>query len=364
MKDRIIFLLWLLLLCAAWIVGRIAGAGTMLIASVICTLTCGVQAASGSKHIVFEPLLREVPSEDKDSLATTLQLSLRAFYTGILPLRAELELEVENHLTGEVSTQSAEGIIAAARKADNANIPEEQAASGENSADILINIKTHHAGKISVRTKNVVCKDIAGVVKFRSAEKINESVLLLPKSAIADTPEEIPLHYDMNSDRYSETRSGDDLSEVYEVREYHDGDRMNAIHWKLSARSDDFIVKEGSYPVNNRILLLLENAYTYEPEESRSCIENACGTLIAISEKLSDSGISHHIGYWNVNEQCVKITYIDSPNALTKALNGLLTATLEERKRSILEKYYDEAQDEKFSYILVIDDELGKKHTS
>lgn len=366
MKDRLIFLLWLLLLCAAWIPGRIAGAGAMLIASVICVLTCGVQAAGSSKRIVLDSLLRDVSGEEEDtnSNTNTLQLSVRTSYAGILPLRAELELEIENHLTGELSTQTAERIVVTAKKKERSDMQTENSAGCEDFTDISVNIKTHHAGKISVRTKNVICKDIADVVKFRSDEKINESVLLLPKSVIADTPQDIPLHYDMNSDRYSEMHSGDDLSEVYEIREYRDGDRMNAIHWKLSARAEDFIVKEGSYPVNNRILLLLENSYPYETEESRNCIETACGTLLAISENLSDRGIGHHIGYWDANEQRVIISYIDSPDALTRALSGLLSATLEKRKRSILEKYYDEVQDEKFSYILVIDDEFGKKQTS
>ena len=44
---------------------------------------------------------------------------------------------------------------------------------------------------------------------------------------------------------YSDVRS-DDSTEVYQVREYRPGDRMTRIHWKLSARQDEIMVRYGS----------------------------------------------------------------------------------------------------------------------
>lgn len=41
---------------------------------------------------------------------------------------------------------------------------------------------------------------------------------------------------------YSDVRS-DDSTEVYQVREYRPGDRMTRIHWKLSARQDEIMVR-------------------------------------------------------------------------------------------------------------------------
>jgi hypothetical protein len=55
---------------------------------------------------------------------------------------------------------------------------------------------------------------------------------------------------------YSQSRAGGDPSEVFALREYRDGDMQNRIHWKLSSRSDEFIVKEPSEQVNSRVLII------------------------------------------------------------------------------------------------------------
>ena len=38
----------------------------------------------------------------------------------------------------------------------------------------------------------------------------------------------------IESDSYSTIKGGDDPSEVFAIREYREGDRLQRIHWKLS----------------------------------------------------------------------------------------------------------------------------------
>ena len=52
---------------------------------------------------------------------------------------------------------------------------------------------------------------------------------------------------------------------------------------------------------------------------------------------------------------------MDSPDRLLESLGSILSATLEPRKQSILEKYYEENMSEEFSFILVIDNEFREK---
>ena len=49
---------------------------------------------------------------------------------------------------------------------------------------------------------------------------------------------------------------GYDPSELFDVREFQNGDRLQSVHWKLSARTDELMVKELSLiHISGRICL-------------------------------------------------------------------------------------------------------------
>lgn len=50
--------------------------------------------------------------------------------------------------------------------------------------------------------------------------------------------------FDMESFRYSGSRPGDDPGETYDIREYRSGDSIRQIHWKLSGKLDDIMIRE------------------------------------------------------------------------------------------------------------------------
>lgn len=52
--------------------------------------------------------------------------------------------------------------------------------------------------------------------------------------------------------------SGDDPSETLKIREYQKGDRMNRIHWKLTAKNDELIVAELGMPMGCNIVFFLD----------------------------------------------------------------------------------------------------------
>ena len=48
---------------------------------------------------------------------------------------------------------------------------------------------------------------------------------------------------------------GDDPSEIYQVREYRERDSLKDIHWKLSAREEELMVKERGFPLGCVVLI-------------------------------------------------------------------------------------------------------------
>ena len=73
-----------------------------------------------------------------------------------------------------------------------------------------------------------------------------------------------------DSDQHSQKRGGDDGSEVFEVRAYRDGDPLQRVHWKLTAKTGEMLVREFSLP--KREVLLLQVDLYHPPQENEECL--------------------------------------------------------------------------------------------
>ena len=63
---------------------------------------------------------------------------------------------------------------------------------------------------------------------------------------------------DGEGDKYSPHKPGDDPTELFGLRPYREGDRLSRIHWKLSQKTGQTLVKELGLPVSERVLFLLD----------------------------------------------------------------------------------------------------------
>ncbi|MCR5664618.1 MAG: DUF58 domain-containing protein [Oscillospiraceae bacterium] len=79
---------------------------------------------------------------------------------------------------------------------------------------------------------------------------------------------------------------GGGYAEDYDLREYREGDQLNSIHWKLSAKTDRLIVREALIPENSRIYAVVYRTGT--DDRGLEC-------LYWLSLKLCESGLPHVI---------------------------------------------------------------------
>ncbi len=60
------------------------------------------------------------------------------------------------------------------------------------------------------------------------------------------------------SPQFSSLRSGNDPSELYDIREYQRGDKLNRIHWKFSAKNSKMMVQDFGFSLACDTMLLLD----------------------------------------------------------------------------------------------------------
>ncbi len=65
-----------------------------------------------------------------------------------------------------------------------------------------------------------------------------------------------------NETVYEKYAKGNDPSEIFEIREFHNGDRLQTIHWNLSAKQNELMVKVFSDVTGETFDIFLCNDYT------------------------------------------------------------------------------------------------------
>ena len=96
---------------------------------------------------------------------------------------------------------------------------------------------------------------------------------------------------------YDDLRGGTDTSQLFQIRSYQPGDRLQNIHWKLSAKSEELMVREHSQPKGCAIVLLLgtKGKQKQTPEQHDRFLQIAA----SVSFSMVDAGCPHIVSWYD-----------------------------------------------------------------
>lgn len=164
-----------------------------------------------------------------------------------------------------------------------------------------------HYGCINLCVKEMVVYSFLGLFKKVYKPEMISSIMLVPgvdKDYNLVVPES-----DVDDDIYQfdENEKGNDRSEVFDIREYREGDNIRDIHWKLSSKRDFMVVKEFSKPLENEKLIYVDLGGIASNENSRSeaflnLVDKLLEELVNISYGLIDNGIKFTICWSDRND--------------------------------------------------------------
>lgn len=181
--------------------------------------------------------------------------SLAVSAPGNLPLaRLDLRLRRENLLTGRRETSKLV-LTGVARRP-----PEALAAP------------TEHCGLLELRADKVKVCDYLGLFTVRLKPPVPARVMCRPVP-VQCQPAEVPEGKGVRPSAKNTSRRGP--GEDYELREYRPGDPMRSVHWKLSSKWDELIVREREDAVTPLPLLTIDLFGT--PEELDKLLDRLTG---------------------------------------------------------------------------------------
>ena len=282
MKNRIMWLLWLIGMAGATVVtGSWLMAAVLLLSALLLILSAAVTSLGGRK--------------------TEIKLSV--------PRAAERNENFRGRMT--LKNQSAWPVFGGRGQIlwenlftdEHGEIPITFSLGSREKRTIEFEACSGWCGCIKVTFSGWRCSDFFHVFSVKRKAVAEGATVIMPEKQNRDFSFLTREGFDMESFRYSGNCPGDDPGETYDIREYQPGDSIRTIHWKLSEKFDTVLVREPSDTSSYDILVMFDagltsGEVTYEPD----VLSGAVSAAAAVSEKLMEHKVPHYLGMWAGNK--------------------------------------------------------------
>ncbi|MCR5282667.1 MAG: DUF58 domain-containing protein [Lachnospiraceae bacterium] len=185
---------------------------------------------------------------------------------------------------------------------------------------IEIPLVFHHIGCYQVRLHDFEIYDYLHLFRFHKKLTNALEIKIYPQDA--DFPHFEPSSYGEGFDEYEEThQKGNTSSNVTDIREYQPGDRLQKIHWKLSAKIDNLMVKENESTSSNQFTILTE---LYLPSPTADTLDESLKNAYNLSRSMLSAGQSHFFTYFCAGSSEFESTLITNRDQLEEAFSQCL----------------------------------------
>lgn len=198
------------------------------------------------------------------------------------------------------------------------SIPNQMSLPAEAKKDKIFKLtfKTNRCGMAEFRFINITVTDFLHLYTIKLPSNITIDVPILPTEEAVKDKLVIPEFYS-GEDEENFVAYGFPSQDIKEIRDYHPGDSLKSIHWKMTAKSEELVVKEFEQ-ASSRTLLLL-------PELTTQTLEDTIVTLY-----------SHGINFIKERELFKIILF----NAFDSSFSEYQVENIEDLDNALLSLYY------------------------
>lgn len=122
--------------------------------------------------------------------------------------------------------------------------------------EVTVDFRPTHCGTVNIHMDRVELFDLLWLFKSETVYRSSRKLVVLPEIIYADKE---------NKSRESEAQQestytlySTDNSEIIDLRPFVAGDPLNKIHWKLSGKTDELIVREYGAPIEVKDVILVD----------------------------------------------------------------------------------------------------------
>ncbi len=234
---------------------------------------------------------------------------------------------------------------------------------GRGRKNFSLRFNTNRCGAIRMRVKKVCLMDMPGLFSIRISVPEGQCTFLISPEMyfMEKNPAIANPNVESDNELYSDKKPGDDPTEIFGIREYRPGDKKSRVHWKLTAKLDEMIIKELGLPLDCSVCIPVDVCTKGKKGES-DIYEGVLETALSLSATLLDAGQLHYIAWLDWENKGVRRVRIEHEEDLFEAIGGLLQARNYPKQSGILPAYLGEFVREQPSNLFYVSEELLPEH--
>lgn len=213
-------------------------------------------------------------------------------------------------------------------------------------------VSSQYCGMIKCNISELRVYDALGLFSFCKNIDSNHFIAVLPSvhSLLAINSATLQ---DIQNNITSIVIKGNDPSEIIDVREYRDGDRITRIHWKLSDKYDQLMVKNFGDPTSNDLLMLFDlNGNSNEQ------ISGLLDVVYSISDFLLKNQIAYEMKWYDSLHEKLIHNIIAQNNDLRIVFESILTNGRAQKQPWTFKNCCDSYDNKAYSVVLYICSEI------
>ncbi len=234
-----------------------------------------------------------------------------------------------------------------------------QSVKGEGAGTFLLTLQD--AGNYEISIKKVRIYDWLGLFYLTKKNDERAMVTVLPSFYPVNIRlTEAVRNFIGDAESYDSLRSGDDTSETFKLRAFQDGDKLKNIHWKLSAKMEELIVRESSMPKACSTVLLLDSMVEqrkFLPRKS-GATDGFIKAVASLSFSIMDRGVPHFVAWYSRSEQDIVRARVDDEESFYTFLLYLLQDFDRKTKSGVVEMYREKYRAEVLLHHLLLKQSL------
>ena len=150
-----------------------------------------------------------------------------------------------------------------------------------------------------------------------------------------------------------QNRKGNDPSEMFDIREYVPGDDIRSIHWKLSSKTDELILRQASDPSHYDVAVLPDfgkHQWGAGLNEKEACAAVAMG--VAIGEQLVQRGLAFCMVI--PTDSGLQIREVHNERQLRQVLSAWLSYHIQENSGNGVQFFRMQHLEEQFTRLVIL----------
>lgn len=195
-------------------------------------------------------------------------------------------------------------------------------------------------GIYQVEIDRIELSGVFGLGKKVLNLNLKKECVVLPVTREISFPVKRSLQIQEDGEETVQSRWGYDASAYHGVHPFQEGDSLHHIHWKLTGKTEEYMVKELDMPAEKLCVLYLD---TWTQTVSSKEIDFLMESYISLSQHLAEEGVRHYLCWRDQQTDEWRVHMVTSLSDLDECFDLLLRCGFQtEVLRELPEEIYRE----------------------